>query len=55
MTTCDNPDCPDCRPERWPDDTHQDDPQPAWWWPWAVALLLALAGSLALIVRAPTP
>ncbi len=38
---CDNPDCPDCYPEKWED--NDVDAGPTWAWPWSVALLLLLA------------
>ena len=49
-STCSNRDCPDCNPERYPED--EDPIEPAWAWPWSVALLLLLAGLAVWFVNA---
>ena len=50
---CNNPDCADCNPETWDDDY---DGEPAWWWPWSIALLAAIvAVAIVLATGAPRP
>ena len=46
---CDNRDCVDCHPD---DDYPVDNP---WWWPWAVAFLLALAAAAGVVIQTGRP
>lgn len=50
---CDNGDCVDCHPEYWNEDDYPiDNP---WWWPWAVAFLLALAAAAGVVIQTGRP
>ena len=46
---CDNWDCVDCHPD---DDYPVDNP---WWWPWAVAFLLAFAAAAGVVIQTGSP
>jgi len=49
---CDNLDCADCHPDTWNDDHPADNP---WWWPWAVAGLLAGAAAAGVVIQTGRP